>query len=100
MNKERLNALKEQIKIFNFQFVLEIIEELEKENEELKKQIMQEREFKTQTELNYLHTIKEFKAQIEKMKCCQNCENDNAGVNCLDCFLANDNRKWKLKENE
>ena len=51
--------------------------------------------------------ISALKAQIEKMKCCENCKSyTNVGSNCLldmedslGC-RANDYLNWKLKDNE
>ena len=41
--------------------------------------------------------IKELKEQIEKMKCCGNCENRYGQEKCKDCHNYS---KWKLKQAE
>ena len=40
---------------------------------------------------------KELKEQIEKMKCCGNCENRYGQEKCADCHNYN---KWKFKQAE
>lgn len=42
-------------------------------------------------------SIAELEAQIEKMKCCGNCENRYGQEKCADCHNYN---KWKFKQAE
>lgn len=85
------------------------ITELEKENEELKK----DKEYLDNTNNEQTEVILKLSEQIEKMKCCSNCSNFNSG-NCKfslrikndvttfvkmheDFFCVNYD-KWKLAE--
>ena len=46
-----------------------------------------------------LEEIEELKHQIEKMKCCENCDNENLCSGNFDC-IAENYAFWKIKESD
>ena len=89
--KEKLNDLKNRISFAlkdaalqqGFEIICKRIAELEKENEDLKKQIDCYKAFESHYDeieedaKAIAEENEELKAQIERMKCCENCEYEN-----------------------
>lgn len=74
--------------------------ELIQENEEMKKGLGCET---CQIHLEFAklnQKITELEAQIEKMKCCQNCKNTWNGYRMNICEDCSNKSKWEIKEND
>ena len=99
MTKQQLNNIKAQIADFEKDIQIDglsdWIEELKKENEELKQRLSNQAE----SIASYEQEHEELKKQIEKMKQCGNCGNGTIG-NCEYCRRKHADKTddyWQLK---
>lgn len=101
ITEETIARVKSSLQTTKSFTALEVIEELEKENEELKAQL-------ERISVTNFNVIEKLKAQIKKMKCCGNCKHcylwEDFYIN-MNCSLPNTNidlgnkcDKWELAE--
>lgn len=76
------------------------IAELEKQIEELKKDFVKSCQVREQLTKEGQHALEELEAQIDKMKCCENCKYKDCDKTSQyqTCWYCKNKDKWKLKE--